>query len=471
MVSYRADDPASIVGSYSFRSQRYPADIDMIDSVDELQIHGEWVPATEGDTRALVREFARRLKGIVAQVAAARNTFYLEVKAGIDESALDALWPIGDMHAGIFTPSADLRSKIMLAKGHGWINAEAATRMLVALSQHATLGASDYDLISGELRKAYIMRWSPDEIAAGVKKRGPGKGMTLERAIYDPAGTPSLVKIDVISKVRGAFLELSNIFVLREVRDDGSFKYLTSEPSVEGITFDIEKMLFSPAMYNPFKAIKRMFVYARQRYLAGDERLGWFLEAALDYLSGDDAIYYQLKSEIETIVKLLTEFPTAIDSGTPPPYYAMTSQLDGVKSRLAVTSMPEEDVVRLSRTIDEAIHAPHAEAAHMLEGVEKALKGLVKESAIKWLDSHGLAPPSAALEPFLPTYEYAEILNAKGEPMDPLLASQHSDTYSRSTSSSPVAAGAYNVMRGGSHLGVCPEADARASLARRILAQ
>jgi hypothetical protein len=476
MVSYREDAPATIIGSYSFRAQRYPADIDTMDSVGEVQVHGEWTPATESDTRELLREFTRRLQAIVQHVAGARNTFYLEVKAGIDEFALGMLRPIGDMHDGIFTPSTDLWAKILLAKGRGWISAEAATRMLVALSQRATLGAREYDLLSSELRKAFIMRWAPDEIAAGVKKRGPGEGMPLETAVYNPAGAPSLVKIDVITKVSGAFLELSNIFVLREVRADGSFKYLSTHPGVEDITFDVEKMLFSPAAYNPYKAIKRMFVYARLRYLAGDERLAGFLEAALDYLSGDDAIYYQLKSDLETLVKLLTEFPSAIDSTAhdpegPPVYYAMAAQLQGMSGRLAATSMPEEDVVRLSRTIDEAIHAPHAEAAHMLEGVEKVLKGIVKDSAINWLGSHGLAPPSAALDPFLPKLEYAEILNAKGSPLDPLLATQHSDTYSRATSASPVAAGGFNVMRGGSQLGSCPEGDARAMLARRILAQ
>jgi hypothetical protein len=473
MVSYREDNPASIVGSYSFRAQRYPADIDTMDTAEDIKVEGEWRPATTANTHVLVAEFVRRLQDVTRSVANAESTFYLEVKAGYDWGALAAMAPIGDMHDGVFTPAPNLRATIMLAKGRGLVDDQAATRMLVALTKGPSLGAAEYDLISTELRKAYVMRWSVGEVLAGTKMRGPGAGKTLAEAVYAEGYPPTLVKIDVITKIRGSFLELSNIYILREVRDDGSYLYLTSLPSIDGVTLDIEKMLFSPMWYNPFKAIKRMFVFARARYLAGDERLAGFLEAALAYLGGDEAIYYQIKSDLETLVKLLRDFQAAIDrpgKHGAPTYFAMASELDGIKGRLANTSMPELDVARLSSSIDDASHAPHPEAAQILENIEKALKGIVKESAIKWLNANGLSPPSVLLEQFLPTEQLAARLDETTGPLDPLLRTQHRRTYDWSARSAPVAAGEWNTMRGGSELGVCPEADARGRLSQIILA-
>lgn len=475
MLSYREDDPAAIVGSYSFRSQRYPADVDTINTVETLRKDGEWRAASTADKMELAREFVRRLQKIVENTLNATSTFYLEVKAGYDWGTLDEFYPIGDMRDGVFTPDSDLRGKIMLAKGKGEIAPEDAGKILSILGGGSgRLGAEAYDLITNSLRKAYVMRWRPLEIMAGKKLHGVGKGTPLARAVYDPDHPPTLVKIDVIAKMRGSFLELSNIYILRAAREDGSYEYLTSGPDIENLTLDVEKMLFSPMWYNPFKAIKRMFVYARARFTSGDEGYAPFLEEALAFLNSDNAIFYQIKSELETVVKLLREFPKALDrpqDDKPPPYFAVSSQLDGMKSRLAATGLPDSDIERLSRTIDSAIHAPHSEAAELLEGVETALKGIVKEAAIKWLNTQGYGPPSARLDAFLPTEAFVARLNATTGPADPLLEAQHRRTYDWSLVGTPVAAAGYNVAKGGCALCASSDECARGKLRRLILQQ
>lgn len=475
MLSYRPDQPADIIGSYSFRSQKHPGDIDMMNRVGEIFVVGEWHQATTAEAPVLVQQFVKRLQSIVAAVSSSSETFYLEVKAGYDWRALDMLAPIGDMHDGSFTPSHTLRASLAWARGRGHITAEAAAQIQESLDR----GTPDYDFITAQLRKAYVLRWGADEVLAGQKLRGVGAGTSLFDAVYARGRRPTITKLDVVSNINGTFYELSTFYLLRELEPDGAHTYITALPSLEDITFDVEKMLFSPAWYNPFKAVKRMFVYARAMHRGmiprrlSHAQLTSFLEAVLAFLGGEVAVFYQLKSELETLTVLLHDFRAKIgrlDALGRSAYDEIAAELDGMKSRIAQTSLPEEEVARIARVIDEALRAENYDSAiALLRPVLSLFSGIAKDAAVKWLAAQGLTPPSHALYPFLPSEEYVRHLNATTGPADPLLATQHRRTYDWSLRGAPVAAGFYNVMNGGNMLGVCPDADARAKLAGILL--
>jgi hypothetical protein len=479
MLSYRPDDPSNIIGSYSFRSQRYPGDIDTMNTVGEVNIVGEWHEATSAEAPRLVAQFIERLRSIVANVASSHSSFYLEVKAGYDWEALDRIKPIGDMHNGIFTPSSTLKASVVWAKGAGHITSEAASRILRALEAAPTLGSADYDFITGELRKCYVIRWGADEILAGEKLRGVGQGISLFRAVYGEEGRPpTATKLDVISIVQGAFYEISTFYLLRELLPDGGHHYITALPSLQDITFDVEKTLFSPAWYNPYKAIKRMFIYARAMYQRKIHSrlprpaLARFLENVLTFLEQPVTILYQLKSELETISMLLRNFRSAIDAWGPhgTTYSAIVREIDGMKARVAQTQLSNEDVLRIGHTLDAAIHAEnHTATAEILSSLASLFSGITKDAAIRWLAAQGLTPPTRRLDAFLPPAAYIRTLNETTGPADPLLVIQHQRTYDWAARGHPVAAGVRNLEAGGSALGIAQEDDTRARLAEALL--
>lgn len=490
MLSYREDEPTNIIGSYSFRSGKYPGDIDAMNTVEDLHVQGEWIQAydTRRGRRGLVASFVTRLQEIVKAVVEAKTTFYLEVKAGYDWKVLEQLSPIGSMLEGRFVPASDLRAKIAFARGRGFITDEEAAKMIGMLERGTPfgnasirLGAQEYDYITNTLRKGYVLRWGPEEIAAGVKLKGVGQGTALADAVYTPGRPPSLVKIDVISRVNGRFMEISNFFLLRvellpyqRGGAEEEYRYITNVPNIEDVTFDVEKMLFSPMWYNPYKAIKRMFVFARAKFMKErDTQFVGFLEAALPFINGDEAVLYQVKGELETLVKLIKDFPSSVfkeAGGVQPIWAEIRNQLSEMKGRLAGTNLPESEVIRLSEALDKAIEAKDL-SPPILEAIEKILKARVKEAAIRWLTQQGLAPPTPALTPFLPDPDYTEMKLENDGPLDPLLSTLHDRTYDWSLSGAPVAAGDFNIQAGGCELCQNPEADARARLAQRIMAQ
>lgn len=416
IVSYNKKEHAQPFGSYIYRLQKYPGDIDLLENVNECGDH----PCKSKDE--LIKSFKKKFQKIVKEVIKKRGHYYSEIKCGLDERYLIK---IGDMHKGIFVPNKDLHLKIQKLYREELLP-ENEFEIIMGILEKSNNNADDYDIISTIIREHYILRWSAKEIISGIKSLPGNKKITLEKALeYD-----TLCKIDMITLVNGRFTEITNVYGLGYYDKAGNLHLLNYTADPATLPLEVEKLYYSNKFYSPFKMVKRMFSYARHEYLQGEKKYANILHGIIPFITGNVSFLYQIRSELETIILLLDKFKN-------PSPKAIHSQISEIKNRLSnIIQIDHNELILLQNDLDECIHAKHnEEKIKILEMVTKDLKKYINELTIEHLIKMGLNPPPHDV---LPNPKIADYINVTGVVVNPLLNKYYYETYDWSIIRKPI---------------------------------
>jgi len=163
-----------------------------------------------------------------------------------------------------------------------------------------------------------VYRWTPKEVAAGVKEDRLGHPVRLEDAMK----SKGITKVDVLAWVKDKYVEVSNI-ILWTSRGGKPFAHI---PHVlQGLREDVA---YYVAEGNYFKAAKRMLSIAKNRRdVRSQEALYTILNSQLGHI-------YLVVSDL----KVLKEFPTSAEK--------KRLELDRMRDDMAKLYYPEFDTAK-----------------------------------------------------------------------------------------------------------------------------
>lgn len=418
LVSYNPAEPPALVGSYSYRLQKYPADIDMINNVSTFKMHGRWHAATSASQ--IIQSFSNRIRSIAEDIKRTKQHYLLDFKAGADHRYL---FTLGVMRNGVLTIDTDFINNVNDRYEAGLYSEEEVSEIYSLVNLAPRNGQQAYDGLTKILRKRFILRWSLEEIIAGRKVLPLGVTMKLTTALDQH----QLVKMDVAVMVQGRMMEMSNIWSMMYYDiTKREYRYMTPLPKLENVPYDIEKLYWSDMFYSPYKVVKRIFSYSRLMFLRGNDSFERYLRITTGIIGGDLSQLYQIKSELATILDVHELYGHVSAKQT-------DYQIDGMRARLANNlRLSAQTADHLATMLEQYLslsvrsHEEHQVKMEVLSHVKKKLEEIINHSALKYLINVGMNPPPLEL---LPTIETAEELTRINNPINPFCPQQQQKTY------------------------------------------
>lgn len=338
------------IGSYSYRIQKYPSDIDMLEEVIGCCSINE-----------IVNQFVANLQQIIENILSAKNHYFMEVKAGLDDRFIIDY----DNYENIVNQINNLYNENLLS-----------TNEYQILSQYP-----DLEVIEDILRDHLIIRWTADEVLKGSKILPGGKMMTLQEAMKQK----SKINIEIIAYVNDRFIDVSNFFILAMKEPNGDVKVINLSQDIydnfddyfvrtlkEAISDLLEKGEF-------FKVIKRMWSLAR---FEEDKET---ISRLKQIITGDISLLNQIKSDLGAIIKLYTK-------AFNPPNELVIKELEDMKDRLANNLLiNKKDLVFLNNSLDQAVQLINSnnriEVIKILDTLMQLFKDIVNGKAETFLSS------------------------------------------------------------------------------------
>lgn len=351
-----SEDDATLLGSFTFRSSRFPGDID---------IHEDLVKCCSADDVA--ETFVYAIRRIVIEILTTPLTYFMELKAGLDE------------RYNINTRNKQLITTLF-------------ENSLINNNEEKTLldpNISD-EVKKDVLRKHMVLRWSDDDILNTMKLLPGYNIITLNDAVK----MDSPVNIEIITYLNGRFVEASNFFGLMYEDEEGN-THVMNIPEESYTDFEnffikelkdsINKLLTSKLMYNPFKALKRMWSLARFTDDSAKVRL------LFPMVSGNYSSIYQIKGDISTLVKLLEKIGLTRDETSE----LLLKELLNMKDRISyVLELDNSYLEVFNNTIDEIVNTFYAaevdETIVKMKKIEKSLKEIINPVAEKFIKNNNL---------------------------------------------------------------------------------
>lgn len=322
LLSFNPDDSV-LIGSASYKIQKYPADIDLYEQV-----------RTCCSKEDAIEYFTAGIKNIVHNIKSKMYHWVIEVKCGIDSRY--------DVNVN---NKNDIFEFLERNKKENLMSPDDIDTIEILLRDYDSRAIEELEDI---FRQYKILRWTALEVEAGEMVRNRKK-FYFEECV----DTISPINIEVIAIVDGKFTDLSNFYVVmfydklsgKDYVVNFSDKYLDEGINfvINGLKAGINKVLFSYYNRDVFKGVKRMYSLAR---LTNNEALFYKIKPIL---SSDLAQLSQIKSEISTMYEIL-EFTDSI------PWNVFYKQLDELKWKLGGnTYLSNDQVDYFNYEIDEII--------------------------------------------------------------------------------------------------------------------
>lgn len=290
-----------LIGSASYKIQKYPADIDLYEQIK-----------TCCNKEEAIEFFQLGIQNIVNNIRLKNHHWMIEVKCGKDDRY--------DIE------KIDKKNMQLFLKKNIGILSDSDYKKLKLYTDFLDRNDAEEELINEIIRNYSVIRWSTNDILLGWKVKY-GKKFYLRDCI----DTISPINIEVIAIVNDKFTDLSNFFVLifHDKLTDKDYlvnfpqEYLTESRKfvVQGLKDGINKVLFSKINKDVFKGIKRMYSLSR---LTLDDKLFYKIK---DIINGDLAQLSQLKSELATLLEII-EFTDEI------PWKVFYDHLESIKWRI-----------------------------------------------------------------------------------------------------------------------------------------
>lgn len=388
-------------GSTLYRIQKYPGDLDALETYS-------WENRPD-----LLLRFKKMIQKVVQKIESSKNHFFSEFKAGYDPRGAIAIEP-GPIQDGIWKiDRAEIEADTELMYYHQIYNKKTVESIEKILSVKNP-GSDEYDALLYIIREHAILRWSAEDVKKGYLIL-PGKGK-IKYDLINALNADAPIKIDMISLVNNRLTEVTNFYTL-VVGDKNNFEYPVNitpdlyqneEQNIQELKAAVEELYFSNVYYNPFKCAKRMWSIARQTGNEND------VIKLTPLISGDVSLLYQIKSEIDVILRL---FELDKDESK-----IINKQLDLMKPKLAnVIFIPQDDLKDMYDIIDKAIDSIKTNTRDkLIKDLKKLIIKYITVKTIQELDSIGMNPPPNR---YLPRKKmYANILRTPYEEIeDPLV--------------------------------------------------
>lgn len=415
LLSYNKNDLAQAFGSYIYRIQKYPGDIDLVDAVYECNTVNGLKPCTSKSQ--LISNFAFAIKKIVKDIVELKSHYYSEIKAGLDKRYI---FDIGNMEYGIFTPNMDFLNKIDSLYNSELLN-DNEYDTIISILKNNVINGNGFDTINNILRERYILRWNVHEILQGFKMLPGKKRIELNKALE----MNTLCKIDMITLINGRFIEMTNVYGLGYY--DKELILLNNTADATTLPLEIEKLYYSNKYYSPFKLVKRIFAYCRHQYLDPTiiNKLPYeqILEKIIPFVSSNVSLLYQIKSELDTIILILEKFKD-------PSPESIIKQLGEIKNRLStILEISDDDLNYLLDQINFYYLIKSTKndiKIDTLESITYVLKKYINVLTIDYLNSVGMNPPPFII---LPSKKLKEYIDINGMKPNPLLKRYNVQTY------------------------------------------
>lgn len=394
---------STIFGSYMYRFQKYPGDVDIVEKVEGSNLE------------TLISSFIKALKRIVSNILSSRQTRYIEAKCGYD-SRYDI--KIGEIENGRYMVDGQLRTKIKELYQQQLLENDDYDDLMLILNYGNLLNADSFDTVMKIMRKYYILRWTSSEIMNEVKELPNGKILSL----HDALTHKTMVKLDEITFINGKLTEITNVYGLSYDNRDGGFTEIYPISDANVLTVDIEKLYYSNMYYSPFKMIKRMYSYCRFKntefqssgYESNNDRYMGIIQKIVPILKSTLSLFYQLISEYKTILSFIEHGGNSKE---------VNKQLDGSKMKLNyVLNLSNDDIIHYSKMINNIIRSN--DKVSLLEELIDDLMLKLNSETIKSLMCINLNPPPEITLPNLLTTE-------RFIPDENFLTNKNAKTYNR----------------------------------------
>jgi hypothetical protein len=291
------DEDTYPVGSFSFKSQLYPSDIDLNEKVNVTKKYKDII---YGDP---YENAVSTMQDIVKNITNSGNSFLGDFKAGLDDVYFI------DINKSI----KNIKDYIKVLHDEKYLNTTEYNEVILLLK--------DKDKLFEFFRNKYVLRWSLDEIKNGYKVLSNNRIKKLSDALKDK----TIIKLDAWSFVNNRFIEITNLMDIIYNDKDGNIQYINDErpPYIEYLKAEIAKYM-SDKYYNLFKVTKRLWILAKEYK---DKKM---LEKLTPLIRSDVAILYQVSSDL----KLLLDMLDKIEANNLP-IRNIYKELDDIKNRLS----------------------------------------------------------------------------------------------------------------------------------------
>lgn len=354
-------------GSFIFRAQYFPGDIDVIEFVNVCNDNQTFC----GSTKDLIIKVWQILISIIQKIETNKNYYYSESKIGKDHRFhIDVDDPffidrVKSLHDNKLLKNDEF-SLIMKLYGDG--------------TKKNSLSELDKDTINEFFRLKYTLRWSAIDILNGYKILEGNKVKYILDALQDMGP----IKIDIFVPINGNFIEITNFFVLVE--------FVNGKEHIVNIDFDYLKSirgqikkLSSKLFFKPFKLAKRMWALAR--YLE-DEKI---LKILTPLLESNAARIYQINSEIETLILMFERIKVL-------PLDIVFKQIDNFKSRLVLAYDIKFDQQLIYGLIDKIVskydnlETGRKPVIDILKQIKDYLSDIINKYALNYMKKNKLFP-------------------------------------------------------------------------------
>ena len=263
-----------LIGSASYKSQKYPSDIDLSENV-----------VTCCSKKEAVDFFYHGIRKIVQNIVNEPNHWFIELKCGVDDRYnLDL---INNIH-------------LWLSKNKNMMNHDDIVEL------HQLMRAKNKklanEIIKSIFRKYYVIRWTSDQVMFGSQVRA-NKIFNLIDCI-----DISFINIEVIAIIENKFTDISNFFILSYhdlltgenvlVNFERDFFIPMTQKLKNGLCDSINELYCSETKRNLFKVVKRLFSLIR---IYNEKQL---YKLILPIIESDLSAMYQLKSELDTLYEI-----------------------------------------------------------------------------------------------------------------------------------------------------------------------
>lgn len=383
LLSFGPSDKITPFGSYIFRIQQFPGDVDCLEEFN-----------FGTNAQQLITAFTARLKEVVRNIIKNKIHYITDFKMGLD-NRFDI--DLGKVENNVFTPNTQeiLRKTNVLYRSQ-LLNNDEVKQIREVLSKN-NLDANDYDIIHDIFRQHRVLRWTPQEILKGKKILPGGIPMTIQQALT----FQTHVKIDMITLINGRFIEVTNfLFLVFNVPGRDSWILNFGEANnkkffkerIDSLVNEVEKLFYSKMFYSPFKGIKRLWTLSRNR---GDKQM---INKLANFVSSDISLLYQIRSEIETMVLILMHGKS--------PLATINNALQDIKMRLNyVLEFNNEQLKQFAAQIDNIINDKYNKVS-LMNNFSKEIKKVIAEYTISWLKQNNLWPIPSNYLPKVLKYQH-----------------------------------------------------------------
>lgn len=385
MISFNRKSPdAKIYGSFSYIIQKYAADIDLYEYF--------YPPGSKENT---IKKFEKSLIEVVKSIIKKKGHWFSEYKTGIDKRyEVD----IGKMKNGEYTVNPELKKIIDLMFSRKLLNRKEVSLLRRCIKESKTNknNSDAYDIIYNIFRERRVLRWTQKEILNKKKSLPAGKHITLKEALE----MKGHIKIDEIVYLDGKFFEVTN-FVFVGYKNDFGFDVPMNIPKisydivVNGLKDEIEKLYLSNFYYSPFKVVKRMFALSRYIYLTKKKgRYGTNLRKIIPFVSSDTSFLYQMKAELEAILRILTVSVSY-------PKISINEQIENLKVGLSnIVELDDNDINEFNEQVDQIVKAKlKRDKKKLIKKLIDDLKFVINYLTINYFNKIDFNPPGREYYP------------------------------------------------------------------------